>query len=86
MKYYDLDPTELEILQEFNMGNFTSTSSDEDLAQYQAYAQAQLSKTKHVNIRLSAGDLWKLKAKALTEGIPYQTLAASYIHKAIMAA
>ena len=36
---------------------------------------------KQVNFRINENDLEKLKAKALKEGIPYQTLLNSIIHK-----
>jgi predicted DNA binding CopG/RHH family protein len=34
-----------------------------------------------VNIRLSSGDLRDLKVRAMEEGVPYQTLMASVLHK-----
>jgi len=33
------------------------------------------------NIRLSSGDLQAIRARALQEGIPYQTLISSVLHK-----
>lgn len=47
-----------------------------------AAAKATLNKTRNINIRLSERDLYKLKAKAIEEGMPYQTLASSILHKA----
>lgn len=44
-------------------------------------AEYTLNKTRNINIRLSERTLLKLKAKAVAEGIPYQTLAGSIIHK-----
>ena len=38
-------------------------------------------KAKRVNIRLSSGDLRDIRVKALEEGLPYQTLIASVLHK-----
>ena len=38
-------------------------------------------KTRHINIRISAYDIEKVKQRALEEGIPYQTLISSIIHK-----
>ena len=37
--------------------------------------------TRRVNIRLSSGDLSDILVKALEEGVPYQTLIASVLHK-----
>lgn len=44
-------------------------------------AKNTLNKTRNINIRLTERDLNRLKAKAIEEGIPYQTLAASILHK-----
>ena len=38
-------------------------------------------KDRRVNIRLSSGDLSDIEVKALEEGVPYQTLIASVLHK-----
>ncbi|MCA1806168.1 MAG: hypothetical protein LC646_12805 [Xanthomonadaceae bacterium] len=40
-----------------------------------------LRKDARINIRLSSKDLRGLQKKALAEGIPYQTLVASILHK-----
>lgn len=45
-------------------------------------AKLTLNKTRNINIRLSERDVYKLKVKAVEEGIPYQTLASSILHKA----
>ncbi len=44
-------------------------------------AKATLKKDRRVNIRLSAKDLEALQRRAAEEGIPYQTLMASVLHK-----
>lgn len=49
----------------------------------QAAAKATLDKTRNINIRLTERDLLRIKAKSIEEGIPYQTLIASIIHKYI---
>ena len=46
-----------------------------------AYAEKTLNKNKRVNIRLSEKDLEEIKIRALEEGIPYQTLMGSVLHK-----
>jgi predicted DNA binding CopG/RHH family protein len=38
-------------------------------------------KTKNINIRISAYDIEKVKQRSAEEGIPYQTLISSVIHK-----
>ena len=40
-------------------------------------------KNKNINIRISAYDIEKVKQRSAEEGIPYQTLISSIIHKYI---
>lgn len=44
-------------------------------------ARAFMRKTRRINIRLSPSDLVGIQQRAVEEGIPYQTLMASVIHK-----
>lgn len=82
MKYFELTQEEKEILEEFERGNFKPVSNVEKIKKlYQKYAQNTLNKTKNINIRLSQRVVTRLKAKAAKEGIPYQTLASSILHK-----
>ncbi len=48
---------------------------------YRSYAEAAMKKSKRINIRLSEADLESLQRKALEEGLPYQTLISSVLHK-----
>ena len=48
---------------------------------HQEYAEALIRKDAQINIRLPSKDLRGLQKKALAEGIPYQTLVASILHK-----
>jgi len=48
---------------------------------YEDYAKAAIRKDKRVNIRISERDLIKLQRRALKEGLPYQTLISSILHK-----
>ena len=54
---------------------------DKALAAFREAARATFVKNKRVNIRLSAADLMDLQARAYEEGVPYQTLIASVLHK-----
>ncbi len=54
---------------------------NEKLERHRVYARSTMSKEKPVNIRLSAKDLEDLKIRAMEEGIPYQTLMGSVLHK-----
>lgn len=82
MKYYNLDKEEQKILTDFENDKFVEIKTDLD--KYQKYATATLSKSKNINIRLSEKVLLKLKAKAINDGIPYQTLASSILHQFVM--
>jgi len=48
---------------------------------YEQYARATFRQDKRVNIRISERDLVKIQKKALEEGLPYQTLMSSILHK-----
>lgn len=83
MQDYDLDKEEQELLKAFENGKLVPVANQKkEKATARAAAKATLNKTRNINIRLSERDLYKLKAKAIEEGIPYQTLAASILHKA----
>ncbi len=49
----------------------------------QQTARNTMTKDQRMNIRISKKDLLQLKTRALEEGIPYQTLVTSIIHKYI---
>ena len=48
---------------------------------YQEIAAATFRKDRRLNIRLSSKDLEAIQKRALAEGLPYQTLIASLLHK-----
>jgi predicted DNA binding CopG/RHH family protein len=76
------DNEEREFLESVEKGEWQSIPNFESEAgQYQAYAKATFRKDKRINIRISERDLIKLQQKALAEGLPYQTLIASILHK-----
>ncbi len=76
-----LDHEELELLQDFDSGKLKSVATKSALAKFKAAARAMATKDKRVNIRLSSGDLSDIQVRALQEGVPYQTLIASVLHK-----
>lgn len=84
MKYYDLDREEKKILADYEAGKLRpATGAKRKAKVYQQVARLTLAKTKNINIRLPERDLLKLKSKAAYEGIPYQTLVASILHRTI---
>jgi predicted DNA binding CopG/RHH family protein len=81
-KMIKLDDFEQDLLTAYEQGELESTTpSNADLAKFKAAALATTIKDKRVNIRLSSPDLMDIQARALEEGIPYQTLIASVLHK-----
>jgi len=52
-----------------------------EIKKHMNYAESTLRKDKRVNIRISQKDLESIQRKAIEEGIPYQTLISSLIHK-----
>ena len=76
-----IDPFEAEIVDAFESGKLRSVASKAELTRLRAAARATALKDRRVNIRLSAGDLQDIQVKALEQGMPYQTLIASILHK-----
>jgi predicted DNA binding CopG/RHH family protein len=76
-----IDAYEHEVLAAFEKGHLKSVATKAELAKFKAAARATAIKDRRVNIRLSSGDLSDIQVKALEEGIPYQTLIASVLHK-----
>ncbi|MBI1857479.1 hypothetical protein HYS01_04405 [Candidatus Saccharibacteria bacterium] len=80
--YYDLDDEEQQILEAYEKGEFKSVANlEQEKIRLQQIAKNTLNKTRNINIRLSERDLYKLKARAAHEGIPYQTLVSSILHR-----
>ena len=85
MKYYELDIEEEEILQAFEKGKIKQVANFRKTKKKTLqHAKNMLSKKKNINIRISESDLLKARAKAVKEGLPYQTLLASIVHKALV--
>ncbi len=77
----EIDHEESEWLRAFEQGQLKSIATKSELAKVKAAARATALKDRRVNIRLSSGDLTDIQVKALEEGVPYQTLIASVLHK-----
>ena len=56
----------------------------DEIERYRNLANQQMTKKKAISIRLLEADLEGIKARAIREGIPYQTLISSIIHKYLM--
>ncbi len=77
----NVDAYEREVLSAFEKGGLKSVATKGELAKFRAAARATAVKDRRVNIRLSSIDLNDIQVKALEEGMPYQTLIASVLHK-----
>jgi predicted DNA binding CopG/RHH family protein len=77
-----LEKEEKEILESYEKGEWKSVKNFEKRKiDTERYAKNTSTKNKRINIRLTEKDLANLKAKSLEEGMPYQTLVSSIIHK-----
>ena len=77
-----LDREEKELLESFDRDEWKPVANQEAEAErYRGYARATFKKDMRVNIRLSKKDLEAIQKRALEEGIPYQTLMGSILHK-----
>lgn len=76
-----VDAYEQEILTAFEQGRLKSVATKAERAKLKAAARATAVKDRRVNIRLSSIDLSDIQVRALEEGVPYQTLIASVLHK-----
>lgn len=77
-----LDDEEADLLASFEKGEWKSTkNAKQEKNTAQKAAAHYLKKEARINIRISANDLAKIKQKAAFEGLPYQTLISSILHK-----
>lgn len=73
---------EEQIVREYEKGNFKSVvPSKAELNRFKEAARATFIKNRRVNVRLSTPDLMDIQTRAAEEGVPYQTLIASVLHK-----
>ena len=77
-KTIDLDDYEKEILKAYENGKLKPMQPRAD---YQTIARNTMKKNRKINIRISENDLSALQRRAAREGIPYQTLIGSVLHK-----
>ncbi len=81
MSKYKLSEEEREILKDFEGGEFESILSQQRIEELRSVAAETFKKDRRINIRLSSRDLEGLQRRALEEGMPYQTLVSSILHK-----
>lgn len=82
MKNFKLDTEEQELFDSLERGEWKPVKNQkEEIAVIQAAAQNFMRKDARINIRVSQFDLNRIKRVAAHEGLPYQTLIASILHK-----
>ena len=78
------DEEERELYESVNRGEWRELPKKElaDLRKRHAkYAKAMIEKNKSITLRVNQWDIEKIKARAIAEGMPYQTLISSLLHK-----
>jgi predicted DNA binding CopG/RHH family protein len=82
MKKIVLDNEERDVLESYERGEWVPVKNPKkEIKRLQQYAKNTLQKDKRINIRMSSKDLDQVQVMAVQEGIPYQTLVSSIIHK-----
>ncbi|MEQ8409387.1 MAG: hypothetical protein RKH07_14040 [Gammaproteobacteria bacterium] len=81
MSNANLTKEEKHLLKGFESGEFKSKLSKKRKESLKSAAEETFKKDKRINIRISSRDLESIQRRALEEGIPYQTLVSSILHK-----
>lgn len=82
MKKKNMNDEEKDILDSYERGEWKSVKNQKrEIKKLQQYAHNTLQKDKRINIRMSSKDLDRVRVIAAQQGIPYQTLISSVIHK-----
>ena len=76
-----IDKDELELAKSLENEEWVSDLTKKEKKRYEEYARNSLTKQKRINIRMTERDLKKIQAKAIEEGLPYQSLISMLIHK-----
>ena len=76
-----LDNDERELAESLEKEAWVSDLTKKEKRLYEEYARYSLGKQKRINIRMAERDLMKIQARAIEEGMPYQSLISMLIHK-----
>ena len=83
MSKLKLDKEEKKLLKAYEADEFESVLTPARKKKIQEAASETFKKDKRINIRISSRDLDAIQKRALVEGMPYQTLVSSILHKYI---
>ncbi len=82
MAKLNLDQEEKDILESYERGEWKSVKNlKQEIQKHKEYARQTLKKDKRVNIRISSMVLDELQTRAIEDGMPYQTLISSILHR-----
>ncbi|MBF0486116.1 MAG: antitoxin [Candidatus Omnitrophica bacterium] len=82
MRQLKLTKDEQDILRSYERGEWRPVKNMQaEMLRFKEMAKRSLRKGRRINIRLSEQDVHRLQISALREGMPYQTLIASVLHK-----
>ena len=77
-----LDKEEKDLLDSYERGEWKSVKNlKEEIEKHRVYARQTLKKDKRVNIRISSMVLEEIQTRAIEDGMPYQTLISSILHR-----
>ena len=77
-----LDKDEKDLVDSFERGEWKSVKNlKEEIEKHRGYARETLKKDKRVNIRISSMVLEEIQTRAVEDGMPYQTLISSILHR-----
>ena len=79
-----LDQEEKDLMESVERGEWQPVKNiTEEKEKAMLAARNSLKKDKRINLRLTQKDYYQIQIKAIEEGIPYQTLISSLVHKYI---
>ena len=76
-----LTSEEEKLLESYENDEWVSVATPSEIEKFKAAAKDTFKKNKRVNIRITEMDLELLQERAMIEGLPYQTLMSSVLHK-----
>jgi predicted DNA binding CopG/RHH family protein len=77
-----LDKEEKDFLDSYERGEWKSVKNlEKEIEKHRGYAHQTLKKDKRINIRISSMVLEELQTRAVEDGMPYQSLISSILHR-----